>query len=29
VTDLMRVDPGQSVELNVESALARSNYSIQ
>ncbi len=28
-TDLMRVDPGQSVELNVESALARSNYSIQ
>jgi hypothetical protein len=29
VTDLMRVDPGQSVELNVESSLARSNYSIQ
>ena len=28
-TDLMRVDPGQSVELNVESALATSNYSIQ
>jgi hypothetical protein len=29
VTDLMRVDPGQSVELNVESTLATSNYSIQ
>jgi hypothetical protein len=28
-TDLMRVDPGQSVELNVESTLATSNYSIQ
>lgn len=28
-TDLIRVDPGQSVELNVESALATSNYSIQ
>jgi hypothetical protein len=29
VTDLLRVDPGQSVELNVESTLATSNYSIQ
>jgi hypothetical protein len=28
-TDLMRVDPGQSVELNVERTLATSNYSIQ
>jgi hypothetical protein len=28
-TDLLRVDPGQSVELNVESALSRSNYSVQ
>jgi hypothetical protein len=28
-TELLRVDPGQAVELNVESSLARSNYSIQ
>jgi hypothetical protein len=28
-TDLLRVDLGQSVEVNVESVLARSNYSIQ
>jgi hypothetical protein len=28
-TELLRVDPGQAVELNVESTLARSNYSIQ
>jgi hypothetical protein len=28
-TDLLRVDPGQSVELNVESVLSRSNYSVQ
>lgn len=28
-TDLLRVDPGQIVELNVESVLSRSNYSIQ
>jgi hypothetical protein len=28
-TDLLRVDPGQSVELNIESALSRSNYSVQ
>jgi hypothetical protein len=28
-TDLLRVDPGQSVEVNVESVLSRSNYSIQ
>ena len=28
-TDLLRVDPGQAVELNVESVLSRSNYSIQ
>ncbi len=28
-TDLLRVDLGQSVELNVESVLSKSNYSIQ
>jgi len=28
-TDQLRVDPGQSVELNVESVLSRSNYSVQ
>jgi len=28
-TDLLRVNPGQSVELNVESVLSKSNYSIQ
>ena len=28
-TDLLRVDLGQSLEVNVESDLARSNYSIQ
>jgi hypothetical protein len=28
-TDLLRVDPGQSVELNVESVLSKSNYSVQ
>jgi hypothetical protein len=28
-TDLLRVDVGQSVEVNVESTLSRSNYSIQ
>jgi hypothetical protein len=28
-TDLLRVGQGQSVEVNVESTLARSNYSIQ
>jgi hypothetical protein len=28
-TDLLRVEPGQSVELNVESALSRSNYTVQ
>lgn len=28
-TDLLRVDPGQLVELNVESVLSRSNYSVQ
>jgi hypothetical protein len=28
-TDLLRVDLGQSVEVNVESVLSRSNYSIQ
>ena len=28
-TDQLRVDPGQSVEVNVESVLSRSNYSIQ
>ena len=28
-TDLLRVELGQSVEVNVESVLARSNYSIQ
>jgi hypothetical protein len=28
-TDLLRVDPGQAVELNVESVLSRSNYSVQ
>ena len=28
-TDLMVVQPGQIIELNVESLLARSNYSIQ
>ncbi|MEO8089046.1 MAG: hypothetical protein ABI703_01975 [Gemmatimonadales bacterium] len=29
VTELLRVEPGQSVELNVESVLSRSNYSVQ
>jgi hypothetical protein len=29
VTDQLRVDPGQSVELNVESVLSKSNYSVQ
>lgn len=28
-TDLLRVDLGQSVEVNVESVLSKSNYSIQ
>ena len=28
-TDQLRVDPGQSVELNVESVLSKSNYSVQ
>jgi hypothetical protein len=28
-TDLLRVDLGQSVEVNVESTLSRSNYSVQ
>jgi hypothetical protein len=28
-TDLLSVHPGEIVELNVESAIARSNYSIQ
>lgn len=28
-TDLLRVDVGQSVEVNVESVLSKSNYSIQ
>ena len=28
-TDPLRVDPGQSVELNVESVLSKSNYSVQ
>jgi hypothetical protein len=28
-TDLLRVDQGQSVEVNVESVLSKSNYSIQ
>jgi hypothetical protein len=28
-TDLLQVDVGQSVEVNVESTLSRSNYSIQ
>lgn len=28
-TDLLRVDLGQSVELNLESVLSKSNYSIQ
>jgi hypothetical protein len=28
-TDLLRVDLGQSVEVNLESVLSRSNYSIQ
>lgn len=28
-TDLLRVDLGQSVELNVESVLSKSNYSVQ
>jgi hypothetical protein len=28
-TDLLVVQPGQVVELNVESLLARSNYTIQ
>ena len=28
-TDLLRVGQGQSVEVNVESALSRSNYSVQ
>jgi hypothetical protein len=28
-TDLLRVDPGQSVELTVESVLSKSNYSVQ
>jgi hypothetical protein len=29
VTDQLRVDPGQSVELNVESVLSKSSYSVQ
>jgi hypothetical protein len=28
-TDQLRVDPGQSVEVNVESVLSKSNYSVQ
>jgi hypothetical protein len=28
-TDQLRVDPGQLVELNVESVLSKSNYSVQ
>jgi hypothetical protein len=28
-TDLLSVQPGQIIELNVESSIARSNYSIQ
>jgi hypothetical protein len=29
ITDVLSVQPGQTVELNVESLLARSSYSIQ
>jgi hypothetical protein len=29
VTDNLLIQPGQMVELNVESAIARSNYSVQ